>query len=98
MNPTISLVTKVEVVTKVATVAGVAAMDGAATVDRVEGWIEPFGTRTSLGSGENSVHTIRKGHKHGLFSMTCFLLLARLEFQPRGGFQLYPWCPNAHGL
>ena len=34
----------------------------------------------------------------GLFSMTCFSLLARLGVQPRGGFSLYPWYPNACGL
>ena len=55
-----------------------------------------FETQTSPSSGENSVHTNRRGHKHGLFSVTCFLLLARVEVPPQGGFRLYPWHPNAH--
>ena len=37
-----------------------------------EGWLKPIETWKSLGSGENSVHTNRRGCKHGLFSMTCF--------------------------
>ena len=61
---------------------------------KVSLWL--FKIWTSPGSGENSVHTIRKGRKHGLFSMTCFLLLAHLGVQPWGGFSLYPWHPNVH--
>ena len=60
----------------------------------VKSWPDLFETQTSPGSGENSSHTICKGHKHGLFLMTCFSLLARLGVQPRGGFPLYPWNPK----